>query len=202
MNLILENLLDIIYKLHYPSLPEIMDYSKEFSYLYEDYRGISNKSYSYLYLYLRRLIRNKSITILNSANGYRIRYCVYHEGRQYEDYIEPIPNILEQNRKEIKLRIFSDDIVINIYNNIYDYKINDYSVFHSIKIQNKIYIMLDNVLLGILFKIKSKWNIRLPFRDFYNDTEFITILRFLKKNDKNIEIISIKGSRKIIGEIK
>ena len=182
-----------------PSLPELLEFADEMSHIHNEYRDIASKSYGLIYYYLNSLVLERKILRLTANSGYSKRYCIYHDDRQLDMFVEPIPSITFQARNLIKLRIYSDELLLKNPIKLLKKKICWGRELRIFRRSNRLFVILDNVLLGILSNDGSKWHIRLPWRVFQIGTEYRIAFTKLRSIGEKAQVLGVKGRRTVCG---
>ena len=199
MGSIRETLLRLISKMQQPSLPELLEFADEMSHIHNEYRDIASKSYALVYYYLNSLVLKKKIVRLTANSGYTKRYCIYHNDRELDMFVEPIPSIDSQARNLIKLRIYSDELLLKNSVKLLKTKICGGRELLIFRLRSRLFVILDHVLLGILSNNGSKWHLRLPWRVFQIGTEYKLALTKLRSIGERAQVLGVKGKRTVCG---
>jgi len=199
LSAIRETLLQLISKMQQPSLPELLEFADEMSHIHKEYRDIASKSYGLIYYYLNSLVLEREILCLTANSGYSKRYCMYHDDRQLDMFVEPIPSITSQARNFIKLRIYSDELLLKNPIKLLKKKICGGRELRIFRLRNRLFVILDHVLLGVLSNDGSKWHIRLPWRVFQIGTEYRIVFTKLRSIGEKAQVLGVKGRRTVCG---
>ena len=194
-------LLKLVSKMKQPSIPELLDLVDDMSYYHEEYRKVLGREYGSIYYYLTSLTDAKKTMSLEADEGYRRRYCIYSDEREFERYVNPIPLIKFQKGHKIGLILYGNEIMLDMH--IQEKEIVSKSVegkdLQILRIRNRIFIILDHVLIGVIQYQKRSWQIRLPWRIFGLGTEYMLVLNTLKRMGEEIDVLGVKGKRTVCG---
>ena len=192
-------LLMLINKMQQPSLPELMEFARELSYFHGEYREIASRRYASLYYYLDSLVVNKKIMRLTADTGYTRRYCIYHDDRRFDQFVEPIPFVSFQENDVVNLTICSKEVPIDTENKNLKTNFWDGRKLQIFSLRNRFFVILDHVLLGVLRHSGSRWYVRLPWRIFDKGTEYTMAFTGLISLGEKIDVLGVKGKRAVCG---
>jgi len=193
--------LEVIEEMQQPSLPEVLEYSRQFAHLRSKYREIATRNYNQVHALVTYLIaRNKIIGLKSFDGGYSRRYSTFQTDTRFDQIVEPLPKIIEHHNQELWIQINSIDYTLSLKDSENkETKFVGGRELNVLRFQNRFFIVLDNVLLGTVCQKGKKWIIRLPKNMPNNSTEYCWVLTKLNSIGKKADILGVKGRRTVCG---